>query len=74
MAMIYQHPRSPVKFEPPPPDPREQAVVDPYPPVTDEEWAQLEAVEVLRIIGQKYGYDRVGAWVKNLGFIAGQDA
>ena len=56
--------------EPTPPDPRDPPVK--YPPPTEEEWAQMEAVEVIRIIGQKYGYAKVGAWVKNLGFIAGE--
>jgi len=73
LAQIIVHPSSGIQLEPVPPDPRDPPVVDRHQPPTDEEWAQLEAVEVIRIIGQKYGYARVGAWVRSLATIAGQD-
>lgn len=68
--------RFPLEMQParpyPPSDPREQAVLPKYEPPTADDWARMEALEMIRLIGERYGYARVSTWVRNLAAIHGE--
>lgn len=72
---VYQHPRLGAMSEPPPADPREQAVEIPrnYVPPTEEEWERLAATNGLGSLILKYGARRVQRWVRNLAAIHGME-
>ncbi len=49
---------------------------DPYlahTPPTEDDWARLEACEMIRIMAERFSYKRVASWVRNLAAIAGEE-
>lgn len=79
MATILQHTSAPVRFDPPPLDPREQPVAErpsvlygPEMPTVDQ-WEILAAQDGLYALIRKYGARRVFSWCRNIATIAGHE-
>ncbi len=72
-AVILQHTSAPVQFDPPPADPREQAVQPRYRPQTEDDWKRLEACEaVVRLADSLGSYSRLMSIVKTMAAIYGE--
>lgn len=54
--------------------PERRKLVGGMTPQQAEEYERLEDVEDLRFICEKYGYKRVGRWVRNLAKMHGEEA
>jgi hypothetical protein len=84
-ALIVQHPRANVTFNPPPCTPesvaaakaaqqREREAIGYQPvPAASDAVAQIEAREMLRALVRTHGADRIVRWARFEGWIAGQD-
>lgn len=72
-AQILQHPKAPVMSDPPPPDPREQAVLPRYEALTPDQMVVLDAQDAIERLADRLGsYRRLMTVVRNLAAIHGE--